>query len=76
MTLTQRPSTQSARQAERDRILAQKSTSNRARPGGLPDSYSIAPVSTFDPRTAPDHRPIGASGAEAFRRMTAKAKKR
>ncbi|KAH6697357.1 transcription factor IWS1 [Plectosphaerella plurivora] len=76
MTLTQRPSTQSARQAERDRILAQKSNSNRARPGGLPDSYSIAPVSTFDPRTAPDHRPIGASGAEAFRRMTAKAKKR
>ncbi|KAM0276515.1 hypothetical protein ACHAQH_006664 [Verticillium albo-atrum] len=74
-TLAQRPSI-SARDAERERFLANGIKSNRARPGGLPASYSIAPVSTFDPTTAPDHRPIGASGAEAFRKMTQKAKKR
>jgi transcription factor SPN1 len=36
-------------------------------------SYSIAPRSTFDnSRPDPNARPIGAGGADAFRRMTAK----
>lgn len=61
---------------ERERILANNANSKRARPVGLPMSYTVAPVSTFNPSSAPDHRPIGAAGAEAFRRMTYKAKKR
>ncbi|OLN94068.1 Transcription factor IWS1 [Colletotrichum chlorophyti] len=74
-TLTQRPS-QSAREAEREAMLAPVVTSNRARPGGLPSSYTIAPKSTYDVSRAPDHRPIGAGGLEAFRKMTQKGKKR
>ncbi|KAJ0340000.1 hypothetical protein COL922a_003831 [Colletotrichum nupharicola] len=73
--LPQRPS-QSAREAEREAMLAPVVTSNRARPGGLPSSYTIAPKSTYDVSRAPDHRPIGAGGLEAFRKMTAKGKKR
>jgi transcription factor SPN1 len=62
--------------AEREKALAPVQASNRARPAGLPASYTVAPRSTFDPtRTGqPDHRPIGAGGAEAFRRMTQKGK--
>ncbi|ROT41603.1 hypothetical protein SODALDRAFT_338868 [Sodiomyces alkalinus F11] len=73
-TLAERPIT--AREAERERILSNNVNSKRARPVGLPMSYTVAPVSTFNPSGAPDHRPIGAAGAEAFRRMTYKAKKR
>lgn len=50
---------------------------NRAQPVGLPQSYTIAPKSTFDGnRTGGEFRPIGASSMEAFRRMTQKAKQR
>lgn len=75
-TLTQRPATQNAREAERERMLAPASTSNRARVVGLPSSYTIAPRSTFDATRGPDHRPIGANGMEAFRKMTTSRKKK
>ncbi|KAL1873417.1 hypothetical protein VTK73DRAFT_1008 [Phialemonium thermophilum] len=77
LTLTQRPlnGALSRLEAERERMLAPVVTSNRARPAGLPASYSVAPRSTFDAsRRGPDHRPIGAGGLEAFRRMTQKGK--
>ncbi|KAF6810778.1 transcription factor like protein [Colletotrichum sojae] len=75
LTLTQRPA-QSARELEREAMLAPVVNSNRARPGGLPSSYTIAPKSTYDVSRAPDHRPIGAGGLEAFRKMTQSRKKR
>lgn len=52
---------------------------NRARPVGLPQSYTVAPVSNTaggGGAQGPDHRPVGASGMEAFRRMTQKGKKK
>lgn len=53
---------------------------NRARPTGKAQSYTIAPVSAsnFEANAAAmlDHRPVGANGAEAFRKMTQKGKKR
>ena len=63
---------------ERDRALAPVVRGNRAQPAGLPASYTVAPRSTFDGTRAgqPDHRPIGAGGLEAFRRMTQKNKGR
>ncbi|KAF4589033.1 transcription factor IWS1 [Ophiocordyceps camponoti-floridani] len=73
-TLSQRPS-QSAREA----FLAPQGNNNQARMASLPSSYTIAPKSTFDGSQGQDHRPLGASGMEAFRRMTQKtqrAKKR
>jgi transcription factor SPN1 len=76
LTLTQRPAAQSLRDAERERILAAPTANNRARVVGLPQSYTIAPRSTFDASRGPDHRPIGASGLEAFRKMTQKGKKK
>ena len=69
--LTQRPA-QSAREA----FLAPTGANNQARMASLPSSYTIAPKSTFDGSHAVDHRPLGASGMEAFRRMTQKNKKR
>ncbi|KAI0010781.1 hypothetical protein F4779DRAFT_576090 [Xylariaceae sp. FL0662B] len=75
-TLTQRPATQTLREQERQRILAPANPGNRARVTGLPESYTIAPRSTFDPSRGPEHRPIGASGLEAFRKMTQKTKKK
>lgn len=42
----------------------------------LPSSYTIAPKSTFDGSQGQDHLPLGASGMEAFRKMTQKSKKR
>lgn len=48
---------------------------NRARPVGLPQSYTVAPVSNMSSSQG-DHRPVGASGMEAFRRMTQKGKKK
>jgi transcription factor SPN1 len=77
LTLTQRPAGHLSRaDLERERILAPATKSNRARVDGLPSSYTIAPKSTFDPSQGPDHRPIGASGHEAFRKMTQKGKKK
>ncbi|POR35997.1 Uncharacterized protein TPAR_03836 [Tolypocladium paradoxum] len=69
--LTQRPA-QSAREA----FLAPTGAHNQARMASLPSSYTIAPKSTFDGSHTQDHRPLGASGMEAFRRMTQKNKKR
>ncbi|KAG9254039.1 transcription factor IWS1 [Emericellopsis atlantica] len=54
---------------------AQKEDGNRARAGGLPSSYTIAPRSTFEGTGGTDHRPLGAGGMDAFRRMTQKKKK-
>lgn len=76
MTLTQRPAGKSQVDLERERLLAPAVSSNRARPAGLPASYSIAPKSTFNPSSQPDFKPIGASGLEAFRKLTQKGKKR
>ncbi|EGO52360.1 hypothetical protein NEUTE1DRAFT_71860 [Neurospora tetrasperma FGSC 2508] len=76
VTLTQRPAGKSRYEIERERALAPEvRNNNRARPVGLPASYTIAPKSTYIPGQAPtDHRPIGHSGHEAFRRMTQKGK--
>ncbi|KAL6690655.1 hypothetical protein J3F84DRAFT_388513 [Trichoderma pleuroticola] len=74
-TLSQRPA-QSARDAERERMLAPVGGGNRARMVNLPASYTIAPKSTFDGTRNTDHRPLGAGGMEAFRKMTQKSKKR
>jgi transcription factor SPN1 len=73
--LPQRPS-QSSYEAERERILAPPGANNRARMAGLPQSYTIAPESTFDGSGGLDHRPLGAGGMEAFRKMTQKGKKK
>ncbi|KAG6053540.1 Transcription factor iws1 [Claviceps sp. LM77 group G4] len=73
--LSQRP-TLSAKDAERERILAPVGSNNRARMANLPESYTIAPRSTFEGAQGTDHRPLGAGGMEAFRRMTTKNKKR
>ncbi|KAJ6785027.1 hypothetical protein PWT90_10900 [Aphanocladium album] len=74
-SLTQRPA-QSASEVERERMLAPTRANNEARMASLPSSYTIAPMSTFDGNRANDHRPLGASGMEAFRKMTQKSKKR
>ncbi|KAK9442169.1 transcription factor IWS1 [Metarhizium brunneum] len=74
-SLSQRPA-MSARDAERERILAPVGSSNRARMTSLPESYTIAPKSTFDGARGSEHRPLGAGGMEAFRKMTQKTKKR
>ena len=69
---------QSRFDAERERMLAPAFSSTRARMSELPQSYSLAPRSTFDRQAAlgTEHRPIGASGIEAFRKMTQKPRKR
>lgn len=55
--------------------LAPENESSRARPPGLPQTYTIAPQSTFDGASrTQDYRPIGAGGMEAFRKMTQKGK--
>lgn len=74
-SLTQRPA-QSAAELERERLLAAPGLNNQARMSNLPSSYTIAPKSTFDGNRAQDHRPLGASGMEAFRKMTQKGKKK
>jgi transcription factor SPN1 len=42
----------------------------------LPSSYTVAPQSTFMGSQGSSHRPLGAGGMEAFRKMTQKSKKR
>ncbi|KAK7428080.1 Transcription factor iws1 [Neonectria magnoliae] len=75
-SLTQRPAV-SARDAERERFLAPARTNNQARMANLPSSYTIAPKSTFDgPSGGMEHRPLGAGGMEAFRKMTQKSKRK
>lgn len=77
MTLTQRPAGKTQHELDRERLLAPEPiNSNRARPAGLPASYTVAPKSTFDRSSQPDFKPIGAAGLEAFRKMTQKGKKR
>ncbi len=79
LSLAQRPA-MSQRDLERERMLAPAiRNGNRARMETSNASYTVAPRSTFDASRGPDpsSKPIGASGMEAFRRMTAKqAKKR
>ncbi|KAH9897126.1 hypothetical protein F4778DRAFT_744460 [Xylariomycetidae sp. FL2044] len=70
-TLTQRPALD-----ERDRVLGSSQPNNRARAPGLPQAYTIAPKSVLNPSRGPDHRPIGASGLEAFRKIAQKGKKK
>ncbi|KAK0656237.1 hypothetical protein B0T16DRAFT_319276 [Cercophora newfieldiana] len=77
MTLTQRPAGKTQYELDRERLLAPAPiNNNRARPAGLPASYTIAPQSTFDRSSQPDFKPIGAQGLEAFRKLTQKGKKR
>jgi len=77
LTLTQRPAGKSKYELERERQLAPKPlNTNRARPAGLPASYTVAPKSTFDASKAPDYKPIGHHGLEAFKKLTQKGKKR
>ena len=77
LTLTQRPAGKTRYEVERERQLAPEPANiNRARPAGLPASYSIAPRSTFDGTRGPDFRPIGSGGLEAFRKMTQKGKRK
>jgi transcription factor SPN1 len=71
-TLSERP----APNAERERLLALAGGDNQARVASLPATYTIAPQSTFDGARGDGHRPLGAGGMEAFRRMTQKSKKR
>ncbi|THV52072.1 hypothetical protein BGAL_0090g00240 [Botrytis galanthina] len=79
---SQMPSSQrtqlTARDIERQRLLAPKVISNRARMETSNTSYSIAPRSNFDPSRGldPSSRPIGAGGVDAFRKMTAKQGKK
>ncbi|KAF7865268.1 hypothetical protein EAF04_006245 [Stromatinia cepivora] len=79
---SQMPSSQrtqlTARDIERQRLLAPKIISNRARMETSNTSYSIAPRSNFDPSRGldPSSRPIGAGGVDAFRKMTAKQGKK
>ena len=73
--LTQRPA-MSSQEAERERLLAPAIGDNRARMASLPSSYTIAPRSTFDGTRGTDHRPLGAGGMEAFRKMTQRNKKK
>ncbi|CAD6444085.1 8487b264-5016-41f5-aea9-fe080fa2cd0a [Sclerotinia trifoliorum] len=79
---SQMPSSQrtqlTARDIERQRLLAPKIISNRARMETSNTSYSIAPRSNFDPSRGldPSARPIGAGGVDAFRKMTAKQGKK
>ncbi|KAK3996367.1 transcription factor iws-1 [Cladorrhinum sp. PSN332] len=75
ITLTQRPAGKSRFEIERERALAPEVRSNRAVMPGLPQSYTVAPKSTFNPSQATgEHRPIGSGGAEAFRKMITKGK--
>ncbi|KAI0192769.1 hypothetical protein F4808DRAFT_363565 [Astrocystis sublimbata] len=76
-TLPQRPALSSQREAERERALAPLNPSNRARPPGLPQAYTIAPRSTFNPsQSGPDFKPIGASGFDAFKKIVGNKKKK
>lgn len=58
--------------AKRAALLEPVRPSNRARPVGLPASYTVAPIAQLSQASGPDHRPVGESGVEAFRRMIQK----
>lgn len=63
---------------ERERVLAPAlRNENRARMETSNTTYTVAPRSTFGGNDeGASARPIGASGMEAFRKMTQKGKKR
>lgn len=50
---------------------------NRARPAGMPVSYTIAPISQLGSGAGggPEHRPVGAGTEQAFRKITQGKKK-
>ncbi|KAI1327034.1 hypothetical protein F5Y16DRAFT_373055 [Xylariaceae sp. FL0255] len=73
-TLASRPA--ATREAANERALAPVNQSNRARVEGLPQAYTIAPKSTYDPRAAPEFQPIGASGFNAFKKIVGIKKKK
>ncbi|CAK7218891.1 Transcription factor iws1 [Sporothrix bragantina] len=74
-TLTERPL--SRFELDREMQLAPPViNANRATPVGLPQSYTVAPKSTFDGHRGTDFRPIGASSVAAFQRMAQRAKMR
>ena len=78
LSSSQRP-VMSQRELERERMLAPAiRNNNRARMETSSASYTVAPKSTFDASRAldPSSKPIGASGIEAFRKMTAKQGKK
>ncbi|KAJ3569315.1 hypothetical protein NPX13_g6123 [Xylaria arbuscula] len=75
--LPQRPAASSQRDAERERALAPANQSNRARLSGLPQAYTIAPRSTYNPSSqGPEFKPIGASGFDAFKKIVGNKKKK
>ncbi|RGP61514.1 transcription factor iws1 [Fusarium longipes] len=74
-SLSQRPAL-NTKEAERERLLAPSRGNNSARMVNLPSSYTVAPQSTFMGSQGSGHRPLGAGGMEAFRKMTQKSKKR
>ncbi|KAI8675520.1 hypothetical protein NCS57_00453400 [Fusarium keratoplasticum] len=74
-SLSQRPA-QSSRDAERERFLAPSRSNNSARMVNLPSSYTIAPQSTYTGARDSNHRPLGAGGMDAFRKLTQKSKKK
>ncbi|KAI0105391.1 hypothetical protein F4776DRAFT_647311 [Hypoxylon sp. NC0597] len=76
LTLNQRATAQSLAEEERARMLAPARDISRARVSGVPSTYTIAPRSTFDPNRVQDYRPVGATGIEAFRKMTQKGKRK
>jgi transcription factor SPN1 len=76
MTLTQRPAASNLQDAERERVLAPANQTNRARLTGLPQAYTIAPRSTFNPAQGPDFKPIGAHGFDAFKKIVGNKKKK
>ncbi|KAI1160845.1 hypothetical protein F5B18DRAFT_631080 [Nemania serpens] len=74
--LPTRPAQSSQQETERERALAPATQSNRARLSGLPQAYSIAPRSTFNPSQGPEFKPIGASGFDAFKKIVGNKKKK
>ncbi|KAI1189170.1 hypothetical protein F5B17DRAFT_218421 [Nemania serpens] len=74
--LPSRPALSSQQETERERALAPATQSNRARLSGLPQAYSIAPRSTFNPSQGPEFKPIGASGFDAFKKIVGNKKKK
>lgn len=52
-----------------------RSNPNRARPVGMPVSYTVAPISQLGGAGGPDHRQTGAGTMEAFRKITQGKKK-
>lgn len=62
--------------AKRAAALEPVRNTNRARPAGMPVSYTIAPISQVGSGSGgQDHRPVGAGSMEAFRKITQGKKK-